>query len=161
MRGQFVFWPDSDREVVVPNNILDEGEEAFLKMIAQAHTGDVNAGANYYVGLMGDTWAEDTTLATLAGEPSNAGGYARKAVARNSTGWPTIGVVNGIWRAATLLLTWAPSGADFSVAVRRAFLCNASSGTVGKLFAVSGALPSELEMEDGSSYPMRYELYAR
>lgn len=161
MRGQFVLWPEEDRQIIVPNNLLDQGEEAFLKMIAQDAQGDVAAAANFYVGLMGDTFAEDTTLATLAGEPAVANGYARKAVARTAGGWPTVGVVNGLWRIASGTLTWTGAGGSFSAAIRRAFLCNAAAGTVGKIFSVSGAFPSAITVLDAMALPLRYELFAR
>lgn len=161
MRGRFIFWPDTPHQLIVPNNVLDEGEDTFLKMITQADVADVAAGGNFFVGLCGNTFDETTTLATLTGEPSAAGGYARQAIARNNVGWPTISVVNGIRRAQSLTVTFAAVGANFSTTFQRAFLCNVVSGTVGKLFAVSGALPAAIQVNDGQNFPMRYELYLR
>ncbi len=161
MRGIFRFFPGTPQELVVPNSIVDEGEETFLKQICRADTTDVPAGptGKYYVGLCGNTFDETTTLATLAGEPSSTGGYARIAVERDATGWPTLSQVNGVWRAQSKTVTFAASGADFDTAIWRAFLCNVASGTAGRLFGVSGPLPAALTVLDGNSLPLTYELY--
>lgn len=161
MHGEFVFWAGTERELRIPNNFLTEGEEAFLKMIAQAATTDVTVGGNYFIGLMGATFSNDDTLSTILGEPSAAGGYARKPIARSGVGWPTVSKVNGIWRAVTTTVNFTATAADFSVPFSRAFLCNVVSGAVGKLFSVSGALPEPKQIVDGETFPIRYELYLR
>lgn len=161
MRGLFRFWPDTPKEVQIHNNFLTEGEEAFLKMIFQAATGDVAVGGNFYIGLCGVNFANTDTLATLGGEPSAAGGYARIAAIRSAVGWPSVAKVGGVWRAKTGTLTFAASGANFSTSIRRAFLCNVASGSGGKLFSVSGALADPILVLDGASLPMIYEAYLR
>lgn len=160
MRGQFKLWLPSGL-LVLPNNVLDEGEESFLKMIVQASVADVAAGGNFYVGMCGLTFAESTTLATLVGEPTVTNGYARKAVTRNATDWPTVDLVGGVRRAATGILTFTASGGNFSVGFSRLFLCNVASGSAGKLFSVSGALPSPIIVTPTTPLPVTYELYLR
>lgn len=159
MHGQFVIYPGTDLEQVIPNNFLDEGEEAFLKMIAQGSVADVAAGGNFYIGLCGDVNDDTLTLATLTGEPAVSNGYAREAVTRDATGWPTISQVNGAWMARTAEVTFAASGGDFSTSIWRAFLCNVASGTSGKLFSISGKLDVAKLITDGTSFPMHYELF--
>ena len=159
MHGLFKFWPGTPWEIIVPNMIVDEGEEAFLKMLAQGNTGDVAAGANYYVGLCSDTPVETDGLTEVATEPDSSGGYARIALSRDAVGFPTIDQVSGVFRAQSKTITFAASSADFSVSIDRAFLCNVASGTSGILFAYSGALPSVLLVTDGNTLPIQYELY--
>lgn len=159
MRGQYVFWPGTPRELIVPNTLLDEGEESFIKMITQADVGDVAAGGNFYVGLCGSAFAETDTLATLAGEPTVTNGYAREAVTRDATGWPTLLSVGGKWMARTAQIDFTASGGDFSTSIWRAFLCNVASGSSGLLFSVSAALPAAELIENGETLPMHYELH--
>lgn len=144
----------------VPNIITDEGEEAFLKMLVRDEQGDVAAGGNFYIGLTTDIGvANDATLASLGGELLSDGGYARKPITRDASGWPSITQVNGIWRARSATVNFAASGDDFSAAYTRAFLCNALSGTTGKLFAISGRLETAFLLEDGQNIDVYYELF--
>lgn len=163
MRGEYRFWLPgmslSENPVVRPNNLVDEGEESFMKMLVRDDQSDVAAGANFYVGLCGSTFAETDTLATLGGEPTVTNGYARGAIARNSTGWPTIEQVSGKYRAVSLQVTFTASGGNFSAAIDRAFLCNVASGTGGKLFSISSALASSLTIAVGSPFTIQYILY--
>lgn len=159
MQGRYRLTFKSGKEIVLPNNLVDEGEEAFMKMIFQDDQTDVSGGGNYFVGLMGSTFAETTTLATLAGEPTSAGGYARQSLARNSTGFPTIDQVNGKYRALSAAATFAASGADFSTTFSRLFLCNVVSGSSGLLFSVSSALTTALLVANGESFVAQYEMY--
>lgn len=159
LQGRFIFWPGTPKQLIVPNTIVDEGEEAFLKMLMQGDVGDVALGGNFYVGLCADTPAETDVLTDIASEPSSAGGYARLALSRDATGFPTIDQVSGVFRAQSKVITFTASGVDFDTAIDRAFLCNVISGTSGVLFAYSGALPSALTVSDGDSLPVQYELY--
>lgn len=161
MRGQFVFWPETERQLVVPNNIMDEGAESFLKMIGQDDQTDVAAGADFYIGMCGKPFTTSDTLATLAGEPSGAGGYSRKAVSRDNVGFPSITQENGIWKMQSKVVNFVAGGADFSVSIWRTFLCNVGAGTAGKLFAVSGPLQAAHLVVDGETFPVRYEIFLR
>jgi hypothetical protein len=161
MRGRFILNPSMPDEQAIWNNIVDEGENDFLQMIFQGNNTILAAGANFYVGLMGAVFSETTTLATVSGEPSGAGGYARQAIARNAGDWPTIGDVNGVKRILSKVVTFTATGADYSIAFSRMFLCNVSSGSAGRLFAVSGALPAPVSILNGQSKQMQYECYLR
>lgn len=162
LRGQFRIWdpkwPTRSLQIV-PNTVVDEGEEAFLKMMLQASNADVSAGGNFYAGLCSGSAADTLTLATLSGEPTATNGYARQAIERNGTGWPTIGTVNGAFRGLSKQVTFAASGGDFSASYTRLFLCNVSSGTSGLLFAISGALSVAELITDGNSRAVQYELF--
>lgn len=158
MRGGFRFFFPNE-SVFVPNMITNEGEEAYLKMLMQADDTDVAAGGNFYIGLCNHTPDEADTLADITNEPGAAGGYARQAITRDITGFPTIDFVSGVGRAVSALVSFAAAGADYSTAITRAFLCNAAAGSVGVLFSYSGALAAPLLIPDGGAYPVRYELY--
>lgn len=160
--GRFIITGDDGSEQIINNMITDEGISAFLAMMLQAATSSVAAGANFYVGICGNTTPEsDWTLADIAGEPSATNGYFRQAVARSAVGWPTIGAVNTLLRAQTLDIVFAASGGDFSASLYRLFLCSAASGTTGTLFAVSQALTTPISITNGTSYTVKYELYFR
>lgn len=162
IHGRFNFWlPRTKQLIQVPNAVVAEGEAAFLAMIAKDDQTIVAGGGNFYIGLMGATYDNDTTLSTLIGEPGATGGYARQAVARNGTGWPVADTVSGIHRVATLVATFTASGADFDEEIQRAFLCSVVSGASGTLFAVSGALPDPVPIVDGQDFDVQYELYLR
>ncbi len=159
MRGQFVIDPGTPQEQVVPNIVVQEGEESFLKMLAQADVADVSVGGNFFFGLCNYVPLFDDVLSDVLLEPSSAGGYARQAITRDATGFPTISLVNGVFRARTANITWTASGADFDQAFTRLFLCNVSSGTAGILYSVSGALVAPITLLDGNSHVAQYELF--
>ncbi len=161
MRGQFVFFPGTVKEFIVPNLITDEGEKAFLEMIMRANIADVSAGGNWFLGLCEETPGETDTLATITTEPTSAGGYARQSFTRDATGVPTVEKINDAFRAVSVQITFTASGADFSRTIQRAFLCNIVSGTSGLLFTYSGLLPNPLLVVDGDSLPVKYELFLR
>ena len=119
----------------------------------------IAGGSNWYIGLCNETPDESAGLADISTEPTSAGGYARQALVRNATDWPTVTTVNGhvVIRSATV--TFSASGADFSGDITRAFLTSASSGTSGKLYSFSGALTTALTVVDGQSFAMQYEAY--
>ena len=140
-----------------PNIIPNVGEEAFIKMIAQGNNADVAPDGDYFMGLCTNTNVGPTAVLSDLAEVSG-GGYARKAIERNATGFPTIDSTNGIYRALSKTVNFAASGADIGP-FTRAFLCNASSGTSGVLFAISGQLPSAVTILDGNDLDTAYELF--
>lgn len=155
MHGRFIL---PSLGLVLPNMVVDAGEESFLKMIFRADVTDVASGGNFYIGLVKDTPAETDTLATLTGEPSATNGYARIAVERDATGWPTIDQPTTSFRAVSKEVLFQASGGPIGP-FTRIFLCNAASGTSGILFAVSAALPADRYIVDGEGFPVRYEFY--
>lgn len=157
MRGEY----RTKSGLIIPNNVLDEGELAFLSMIVQADVGDVSAGGDWFFGLMEDNAADTLTLSDIVDEPTSAGGYARQPITRDTTGWPTIGNVNNVGFAETADITFAASGADFSTDVSRIFLTNVVSGTGGLLFSISSPFAAPLLILDGQSPVFNYRLYMR
>lgn len=154
--GRFIFFPGTPKQIIIPNNVLSAGRELFLKQVFQADS----SVSDFYLGLMGSAFADDTTLADIlaSSEPTiGTGGYARAKLTRNTTDWPTVQQVNGEWQVRSKLVTFTASGADFDTSVSRAFLCDISAGSSGNLLAVSGALPAAMTIADGESLPVIYE----
>jgi len=160
MFGKFTFWfPAREKKIIIPNLIVDQGKTDFIKMIVLADTSVVASGGNFYIGLASDVaFAVDSTLSDITDEPSG-NGYSRQAVERNSTGWPTIDVVNGQARAQSKVVTFSATGGDWDKTIKRAFLCNVSSGSTGRLFAFSGALEDDLQVSDGENFQVQYEVF--
>jgi len=166
--GQFRVWlPDSHREgliipplpdLVIPNLVPLAGQEEFLKMLFRDDSA-VAGGGDFYVGLCDQTPASSDTLSDVTSEPNSDGGYARKSIARNSTGWPTITTVNGRKVIRSKTVTWTASGADFSADIARLFLTDQASGTTGVLYAFSGNLNAALTIVDGQSFSAQYEFF--
>jgi len=169
--GQYkFFFPESvakrhgiPTELTIKNTVVAEGDENFLRAITRNEAmGLAGSPALFYVGLCNSASVADSdVLTTLVTEPTVTFGYSRKSVERNSTGWPTIDTVNGQRRAASKVLTFTASGGNFSAAFSRAFLCSVASGTGGLLFSVSGALTVPVQLLDGESFQLQYELYIR
>lgn len=169
MAGQFRFWepvPTRDigycllpleRSFVVPNLATNEGEIEFLKMMFQASVSVIPAGGNWYIGLCNQTPAKSDTLADITTEPGSAGGYARQALLRSAVGWPTLTVINGRNAIRSAQIVFTATGAAFDKDISRAFLTSAASGSVGTLFAYSGALSVPITLPSGQSFPMVYE----
>ncbi len=112
-----------------PNALADEGEQDMLSVYFRAGT----APTNFYVGLVNDTPVDTDTLATITGEPSG-NGYARQLIERNSTGWPTLALDSGDYRAVSTEETFTASGGSIGP-VTYAFLTTVVSGTSGLLIA--------------------------
>jgi len=139
--------------------LTQEGAEDFGAILVQGDNIIVPAAGNFFVGVCDQVPAFSDTLASITTEPTSAGGYARLALTRDATGWPTIDLVNGEIRWLSKVLNFAASGADFSTAFTRLFLCNVASGTSGKLFAYTGAYSSEILLLDGQDKDVRFEIY--
>ncbi len=169
IRGNYLFWfPPRLRQLlqapehgplVVPNTVPNEGEKEFLRMIARADVSKVAAGGNFYVGLANQLPTEADLLASITTEPGVVNNYAREAVTRDVSGWPSEVSVNGYSGIRSASFTFSASGGAFDKPFTRAFLCNVASGTAGVLFSYSGALNQALTLQDGDSFGMQYEMY--
>ena len=166
MKGQFRIWLPKNAgelfavepDIIIPNRVTDEGEEEYLKMIFQ-NVSAIAGGANWYIGLCNQLPAEADILSSISTEPTVTNGYARQSLVRSAVGWPTITVINGhkVIRSATV--TFTASGGSFDAAFTRAFLTDQASGTVGKLYAYSGALTAAVILADTQSFQMQYECF--
>ncbi len=161
LAGRYIIYPDTPKEIVIPNIIVDEGEISFLKMIGRADVVDVAAGGNFFVGLCQEVPTDADTLATITTEPTLTFGYARQPISRDATGWPVLGAIGDANRLQSLTITYTASGGNFSRTFQRLFMCNVVSGTAGLLFAYSGLLPNPIQVDDTESFTAKYELYMR
>lgn len=159
IKGQFRLFPDSDKEIIVPNNIPQEGRQLILKSCFRDDQTDVASGGNYYIGLGNFVYDPTVGMATLGGELTVTNGYARQAITRDVTGWPTIQQIQSAYMLTSIVVNFGASGGDFSGVFNRMFLCTHSSGTGGKLIAVSSALLTPQLITDGMTLPMSYDIY--
>lgn len=139
--------------------ITHEGESEFLKMIFHGDDTLIAPAGNFYLGLCNQTPDKTDVLTDITTEPTVTNGYARKAITRDLTGFPTIEIINNETRIVSLTLIFTASGGDFSTSFTRAFLTDQASGTVGKLLAYSGAYSSPVLLTDGQTVPMKFEFY--
>ena len=119
----------------VPNHVTQEGIELMLKAVFQ---GDNFNG--FTIGLTGNK-SDVETLAAVTLEPLSSEGYARQAVSRNVSGWPTLDKRTGVVEVTSKAVTFRPR-VNFSQKVIRAFLASDS----GKLIAMSQPFPTELDV---------------
>lgn len=160
MRGRFRFYFPGRRPITVWNTVVQQGQKAMLEQLFQSdNTNWPSGGASFYVGLCNQAVTKILTLPDLTSELGAAGGYARQALARNSTDWPTIELIQDAYVVRSKLLTFAAVAADFDKPFTRAFLTDQASGTVGNLYAVSGALTEEVTVTSGNDFKLEYELF--
>lgn len=145
---------------LVPNSVVDEGENSFLKMLAQGDNTIVAAAANFYFGLCSATFDDTTILSSLAGEPAaGVNGYARQGVARSAVGWPTlVQGTDGRWGITTVTFTFTATGAGYGP-IQRIFMCSVSTGSAGKLFCLSAPLSAEINITVAAPLPVSYTLF--
>jgi len=159
MQGEYLIWlPKAESPLVIPNLIPDGGKDEFYKMIFQNVTA-IAGGANWYVGLLDQVPLAASLLTDVTTEPTSTGGYARQALVRSAVGWPTLATINGRRALTSATVTFTASGAAFSRTISRLFLTDAASGTAGKLYSVSGAISTPLQLPNGQSINAQYRLY--
>lgn len=110
-----------------PNDLADEGENDILSVYLRGAT----APTSFYFALAGADPGETGTLATMTEVTGT--GYARIAVARNTTDWPTLALDSGDFKATSATKTFT-AGGNWTNATHLV-LCTAASGTAGKLVA--------------------------
>lgn len=155
--GAYTLYPGEERELIVPNSIVQDGLPSLLAMMLQADNSIVAGGANFYMGLCTDTSVLHS-MATLIGEPSG-NGYSRQAVNRSASGWPLIEILNGNGHARTATVTFGCTGSNYNVSVSNIFLCSAAFGTGGKLFSFSASLPAPVQLTPGQTLPVAFDLF--
>ena len=145
---------------VVPNEIFDEGQDAYLKILFQGDDTIVPIAGDYFLGLAGNLVTDpSSTLSDITDEVPVANGYARQPVARSGAGWPTVEAVDPYYRAVSDVVSWTAAGGDFGATFTRLFLTNVVSGTAGLLFAFSAPLASPKLIIDTETYEAQYSAY--
>jgi len=159
LKGGYRFNAGRKDHFYVPNFLTRFGGLTVLKMAFAGDISDITIGGNWYIGLTSEVGiSREAVLSDLTGELDAQGGYARQPVVRNAAGW-TVDGVNGVARCLSVIVNFTATGADFSHAFTRSFLCNVQTGTVGNLYSISGPAPQPIQVIDGQTFPMQYEIY--
>lgn len=126
---------------------VDGAGEYLVRLFQQSNI-------SFYVGLCGNAAALDfsSELVDITDEPSTVNGYARIALTGNATNWPILALINNMVRMQSKQITFTAVSGDFDKPITRHFLCNTPSGTAGKLFSMSGALPEPLVISPGTPF---------
>lgn len=109
------------------NALADEGEQQILDVYLRG----ASPPASLYVGLVAGSPTDTTTLATMTEVTGT--GYARIAIARNTTDWPTLALNSGDFMATSLAKVFTAGGTW--TGATNAILTDASSGTAGKFIS--------------------------
>jgi hypothetical protein len=133
-----------------PNNLADEGEQAFLDCVLRA----TSCPTTFFLRLYNDTPVETDTLSTLTGEPST-NGYAAQELTRNSTGWPTLALDSGDYQATAATKTFTATGGSWGPVTYLALAT--SSNNSGKLISYA-ALSTSRTLANGESLQVTYKL---
>lgn len=112
-----------------PNALADEGEQQILDVYLRGAT----APTSLYLGLVAGSPSDTTTLATMTEVTGT--GYARIALARNTTDWPTLALNSGDYMATSAAKVFTAGGTW--TGATNAFVTDASSGTSGKFLIYS------------------------
>jgi hypothetical protein len=90
------------------NALADEGEQSVLDCYLRAQ----NCPSTFYLRLFNDTPVETDTLADITGEPSS-NGYVAKEVTRNTSGWVSLTLVDGDYKAVSAEQTFVATGGSW------------------------------------------------
>jgi hypothetical protein len=154
LRGEFIF----ANGLVIPNNITTVGAQTVLAAALR------NTVPSFWVGLCSAVYQPDLAIEDLIEPTLATHGYVRQAVARDSTGWPSDGVVNGEVFFESLPLVWQATGGPFDQPITRMFICGTQSGLTGPVFCLSSAIPDDVVIDVSTGLPDRtfkYRLFAR
>lgn len=153
-RGEFRF----QNGLVIPNNVMKFGLETVLLTCFR------DAAVTFYVGLAAGVYEHELQIEDLDEPTIGINGYARQALARNSTDWPTLGELNGEPFIESKELTWEADGGPFDESITRMFITTTLAGATGDVFALSAALPELLEITPDTDLADRtftYRFYMR
>lgn len=136
--------------------ITKEFEEVILNAVLRGDTSGLPE--NYYLGLCSNREvSREMTLSDIT--EVSGDGYGRLAAPRTAIGWLDVEEQTDCLSIRSQQVTFYPTGdwTPFS----RMFLTDASSGTEGKLLAVSSPLPTEVSLTAEQTYPVAFELYLK
>lgn len=153
---------DAERNVIwqakdLPNITHNQGERLILGMMVRPGTyttSNIGPG-NMVLGLDSrSALAEGDTLSSVSQtyELAASNNYARITLSANNSGFPTFSTDDSTdWAAWAATATWSAVGGDWTSALN-VFLAN-STYLIG-----SRALPSQVELPDGSFLTVNYVL---
>ncbi len=154
MRGEFIILQPNGNEIILPNTIVAEGTEEYLKRIFQGAS-----ITGFFVGLCDQGPTHGDVLTSVTSEPTiGVNGYARQALVQNGTDWPIINTANEETSIESKQIDFTASGGDFDNAHSRLFLCSVVSGA-GLLYAYSAALQVATLVLDTETFSAKYRMY--
>lgn len=122
--------------------------------------GEAVLPAIWYLGLTNASYTFDgVTLAGLAAGEPVGNGYARQVLNRDTSDW-TISEVNGVIQVQSKTVIFTAS-ANWDKSYSRMFLCDASAGTAGIVYAVSGPTPAPRTVLLGAGPSVSYQFFLR
>ena len=161
MRGEYVITDSEGNEQVIPNTLVQEGQNALW---ANLFNRDAVVGWSFEFGA----FAEVPPYATLftaqyTSEPTiGVNGYARTTEA--ATGW-TIVSINDEAYAESPAQVFTAGGGSFDKAFDRFFAIVVTEQPAAtftrSLVSYSSALASAITLLNGQSYTLRYRMYFR
>jgi len=132
------------------NNLADEGESAILDLFFRGGT----APTAFSLALFNDTPVDTDTVAGLTGEPAT-NGYARIALARDTTDFPTLALDSGDFMVTSKKVTFTASGGAIGPVTYAVLI--ATIGGAAKLIAYK-ALSQARTLSDGETLDVTYKL---
>jgi len=144
---------------IIPNTTTPEGAEIWGKMMFRGDNTVIAPAGNYWLGLTSLNPANFPTLedAVLREPTIGVNGYARQAITRDATGWPTIINANGHVLFKSSELTFTASGIGYDKSINRLFLATVETGYAGTLFAISEPLPASVTVTPASPLTVQYQ----
>lgn len=122
--------------------------------------GEAVLPAIWYLGLTNASYTFDgVTLAELAAGEPVGNGYARQVLNQDTSDW-TISEVNGVIQVQSKTVIFTAS-ANWDKSYSRMFLCDASAGTAGIVYAVSGPTPAPRTVLLGAGPSVSYQFFLR
>jgi hypothetical protein len=144
--------------ILLPNTWVKDGASLALRRLFR---GENVFATVLYLGLTNASYTFDVApLTTLAAGEPVGNGYARQAINTNTSDW-TVQEVGGVMQAVSKTCVFTCSGAPWTVAWQRAFLCDQASGTAGLVYAVSGPAPAPRTVNVGAGPPINYQFWMR
>lgn len=149
VKAKLLGYPVSYKELNIPNALMDEGEQVILEFFFRNN--NLMGASPFYFGLgnNGGTPGVPAETATLASITEVSGsGYARIAVARDTTDWGATALDAGDYQTTSATKTFSATGTW--TAADYLFLTDVDSGTSGKLLATV-ALSASRTLVNGDS----------
>ena len=138
-------------ELKRPNSLADEGEYMFLDVTLRNGT----APSNYYLRLYNATPTDTSNLTSIAGSEASGNSYTAQTVERNTTGWPTLALDSGDYRATSSTETFTASGGSWGPVTYCVLATSTDSS--GKLVSYV-ALSQSRTLQSGESLQVTYRL---
>jgi hypothetical protein len=130
------------------NSLSDKGEENMLDVYFRGGT----APASFEIGLFNDTPVDTDDVADLTGEPST-NGYARQALARDTTDFPTLALDSGDYKVTSKQVTFSATNGSWGPVTHACLIY--VNGVTKKLIAYQ-ALSQSRTLADGEQLKVTY-----